>query len=164
MCETSCNVLTFPYILGPTQLDMNKPRVLHIFINILSILLVQMLYSHKYPRIVLYEPFYTNNMMMIIVIDSLAHAIFYNHPFDPRTQANEFQFLFCLKQLKHNNYKTHDVHIYITKIQCTCLSKVSMFFHTYFPCRLLVFYDNCCQCLVFYYDYFSLRHNYGLNN
>ncbi len=128
MRETSCNVLTFPYILGPTQLDMNKPRVLHIFINILSILLVQMLYSHKYPRIVLYEPFYTNNMMMIIIIDSLAHAIFYNHPFDPRTQANEFQFLFCLKQLKHNNYKTHDVHIYITKNRCTCVWKVSMFF------------------------------------
>jgi hypothetical protein len=61
MCEMCCNVLTFPHILGPTQLDMNKPKMLHIFINILSIVLVQMLYSHKYPRVILYGPFYTYN-------------------------------------------------------------------------------------------------------
>jgi hypothetical protein len=57
MCEMYGSVFTFSHILGQTQLDMNKPRVLHIFINILSIVLVQMLYSHKYPRVILHGPF-----------------------------------------------------------------------------------------------------------
>ncbi len=84
MRETSCSVFTFPHILGQTQVDMNKPRVLYIFMNIPSIVLVQICCIHTNIQELFYmDLFRLIIIMMMMIIDSLAHAIFYNHPFDP---------------------------------------------------------------------------------
>lgn len=83
MREMSCSVFTFPHILGQTQLDMNKPRVLYIFINILSIVLVQISCIHTNIQELFYMDLCRLIIIMIIIIISLAHAFFYNYPFDP---------------------------------------------------------------------------------